>query len=536
MKKNFLHFLLAATVMVTGLSGSVMTETETVHAATTYSELKVSAKDGYYGIQDALDTARDRATSKKRYRVVLGKGTYTLYHALHIYSNTYLDASKATLRVDKGVRDNLIKIGTPGDDPSHGYHYRNISIVGGHWNRGGDDGTTMKLAHARNVTVKNCELYNCNDGHLIETAGVNGLKIIHCNFHDTKSGDAFSGGECIQLDILVKKHFTGYRYLDSERDYVSKNITISNCTFKNVVKAIGSHTAVYGIPFTNVKITNNRMSGIPGEAILLGGTQGVTVKGNTIRSVDNGIDFYVVKDTLNGNYLSKHHSNKYQDPPVNAVISDNNVTSTRGNAIYLHGTKFLTSRKGDGDRMPAGNYAIKNIKIKNNIFCSTIAYNEKNINTYKSPVLIVNGYNVSLSKNRIYGGKYKNGRYINGYNAVYIKDGSRKISIRGNQITGHFLSAIRTFTRTPDPDKYGNVQINSISNNIIRNSGDNGIVLMNGNIGTIANNRIYGCSFFGIRVDKGVRIKHLASSNKFDRTRRLAAYRIYPGSSIKSKK
>lgn len=525
MKTKSVKALLTASAMIIGLLGAV--PAVPASADDNYTVINVSADSGYRGVQNALDMA-DTEPTDKYYKVVLEKGTYTLDHALHIYNNTYLDAGDATIQAADDSNDNLLKVGLPGDDSSSGYYYSDITIDGGHWNRGGKSGTTIKLAHAKNVTVKNAELYNTENGHLIETAGVDGLTIDNCNFHDATSTAANQDCECIQIDILVRKHFVGYQNLDEERDYVSKNISVTNCKFRKVAKAVGSHTAVYGNPFTNVNISNNTMTDITGQGIQVGGMQGVTISNNTISSRDNCINMYVVKDTLNGNYLSKTKSNKYNVPAVNATISNNSLTSSKSNGIYIHGTKFRKSRKGDADTIPAGSYPVKNVKIIGNKICTKIAYKKNKIDTYKSPVLIVNGNNVNVSKNTLTAGK-------KGYNAVYIKDGSKKVSVTSNKITGKWDTAIRAYTRKPDPDKYGPVQISSITGNTINNSGDNGIVIMCGKVGSITKNKISGCSQFGIRIDPGVTVNRLAG-NRLSKKKRHDNIRINKGAKVRKKK
>lgn len=237
--------------------------------AATFKVIKVSQIQGQKGIQDALDEAKDYATEERPYRIELEDGEYWLDSALHIYSNTYLDAGNAELiPYSNAANDNLLKVGAYSElsttryDMASGFEYENITIDGGKWNKNFNGGTTMKAAHAKNFTVKNAELCNTVDGHLMETAAIDGLTVSNCYFHDATESRGDQGGECIQIDILVKGHFNGYFHLDDERDYVSRNISVSNCTFRNVVRAVGAHTGVYGIPFDNVAIINNTLEDV----------------------------------------------------------------------------------------------------------------------------------------------------------------------------------------------------------------------------------------------------------------------------------
>lgn len=386
--------------------------------------IQVSYSQGQKGIQKALNKARDHATADRPYEVVVAAGTYKLNTALHIYSNTELTCEPGTVFKEK-VRNNLLKVGRPGvDKEAHGFYYQNITINGGMWNRCKlHDSTGIKIAHAANVTLENAELCNAENSHLVETAGVNGLYIKNCRFHNSgRTNYGNPGYECVQIDILAKQHFNGYQALDSEIDYVSKNIVVENCSFDHVVRTVGSHTAVIGRPFKNVVFKNNTVTNCQDAGFYMRNVQGLRIVGNRIQSRGTGIQIFNMAYTANGYYLPRRGSRAYtaSAEKVNGVIAKNTIVSSRGNGIYLLGRKIHKAVRGNsGEAVPKGNYYIGNVKVKNNVI--------KTRARGASPILVTDGRNISIAANKIAGPHKKS-------SALRINGGSRGVRIIRNVI------------------------------------------------------------------------------------------------------
>lgn len=386
--------------------------------------LRVPYSQGQKGIQKALNRAAKHATSDHPYQIVVEQGTYTLKRALNIYSNTELICEPGTV-FKETRRDNLLKVGTPGTDTqAHGFYYQNITVNGGKWSRCRlHDSTGIKIAHAKNVTLENAEFCDAENSHLVETAGVDGLKIKNCSFHDSvRTGSGNAGYECVQIDILARKHFNGYAALDEERNYVSRNITVENCRFSNVVRTVGSHTAVLGRPFKNVVFRNNIVSGCDDAGFYVRNVRGLKVTGNRIRCRDNGIAVFNMVYTLNGYYLPNGYisGDTLTKGTVNGVISDNIIDSENGFGIYLLGRRLRKPVKADsGQKVPKGDYYIGNIKVMNN----TIRTRSRS----RSPVMISDGRNISVQNNCIISPNRKNP-------AIRVNSGSRSIRSSGNKV------------------------------------------------------------------------------------------------------
>ena len=64
---------------------------------------------------------------------------------------------------------------------------------------------------------------------------------------------------------LQRDHFASYGKYD---ETPNRNITITNCTFKNVQRGVGTHAAIVGCYHSNIRIENNKFINIPGYAII----------------------------------------------------------------------------------------------------------------------------------------------------------------------------------------------------------------------------------------------------------------------------
>ena len=139
--------------------------------------------DPYYAIQNALSLAED-AGGDMFYKIVVAPGDYYLSYALTIHSNTCLSLYGVTLRRN-GTANMLIAGGNRYE--AEGYCYRNITVEGGTFDGNGGTGTMIKLAHAKNVLLKNVTVKNNRNTHMIETAAIDGFTVTGCNFSDQVS-------------------------------------------------------------------------------------------------------------------------------------------------------------------------------------------------------------------------------------------------------------------------------------------------------------------------------------------------------------
>ncbi len=115
--------------------------------------------------------------------------------------------------------------------------------------------SSFRFAHATNITLENLSITNNVGSHHLELGGIDGATITGCTFEGYKDGGISGGKEAIQLDVMYSPEvFVGYPAFD---DTPCINVKISNNTFKNVNRGVGNHTAVNGVYFENVEVTNN---------------------------------------------------------------------------------------------------------------------------------------------------------------------------------------------------------------------------------------------------------------------------------------
>ncbi|MCD8125754.1 MAG: right-handed parallel beta-helix repeat-containing protein [Lachnospiraceae bacterium] len=502
--------------------------------AATYTKKTVSAssiesKGATKAIQALLDEAKEKATASNPYKITVPEGTYKLTKALHIYSNTFLVLKGVTLKQtgDAG----LIIVGSESDNAT-GYYYKNITIYGGTLDLNKKEHTLLKVAHAYNFTLKKCTLKNVKNGHLMEVAGVKGLTVRSCTFQNQTLSDDASRSElyyeAIQIDVLVKKHFSDYVY----EDLPCKNIVIDNCKFKNVPRGVGSHTAVLNNPVKNIQITNSTFTNCRSAAIQGQNWINCTISDNTINgTTPRGIAIYPVlfNTSAEGVYLSSTlaaqggvssgTSVKYKTPAADQkiVITNNTITLSGSDpwadydsvGILVNG--FTLSKKtglgtASGDKIPKGDYYVSGVTISGNT-----------IKTKYLGIRLVNTKKASITGNTI---SYTGSGGQEKYYGIQLREKSTCTSISSNKISGSFIHGIYlngsskatkiAKNTISSPTKDGirvedSSRVTSVISNKIKKPGEYGIhVQLKGSVSKIQKNTITSPGKkAGIRVASG---------------------------------
>lgn len=493
----------------------------------TYYEVTVSS---VAALEAALNEAKDSATAERPYKITVAKGSYALDRGLHIYSNTYLHADGATFTLQSGLETNMLKVGDSQDNQS-GYYYKNITIYGGTWNANGGSNTVIKAGHAQNFNMQNMTVQNAKDAHLMEVAGVDGLTIRNCTFKDQSLAvDARKRFyEAIQIDILLNSHLVGYR----SEDLAMKNITISGCTFSNVPRGIGSHTAILNNYVDNVTITNNTFTNMKSAAIQCRNYTNCNISNNVIKNAPRGIAFYSL--ALDGTFLSSTAakeggtaavtSTSYVKPATNQNITiTGNTITTSGNdpyagyenvGILVGGLKLDKDSKDttDGDLIPKGDYYVSGVTIKGNTI-STIGHG----------IRLQDTKNSTVSDNKItHTGNNPDGNYY----GIQLREASTNTSIDNNSVANITVNGIFLNDNSSAPSiskntvtsagKYGialeNASASSISENTITKSGANAIYLFRkSSAELIQSNTITSPKLTGINLDNSTTVDKITSN------------------------
>ena len=479
MNKRIISIILAL-VMIIGAFGIVPTAVQAVeagYAATGETVISVTAEDiEYYGalyaIQQALDQARDNATENDPYTVTVPAGTYDLPYVLRMYSNTTLDVTGVTfVRTEGG---NMLRTGTEDSENTGatGYDaYKNIKLIGGTFDGNYGENTIIKAFHTTNFTMEGVTLLHEKEGHMMEFAGVDGLTIRGCTFKDQQLTPGNYGYEAIQLDVLHPFHITNGRV----EDLSCNNVLIEDCTFEDMPRGIGSHTAVHNNPHNNITIRNNTFKNMTSIAIQGHFWTNVTITGNYVDNAPRAITVY---SEPGGNaYMpgllsskgstTQHYSDSYQTPPKSNIEIAYNTLKNIGTdndkyayyasqAIGVLGEKLTSkSPKDNQDEsggLPAGDYYHDNVKIHDNY-----------IDIRGNGVRVEDARNVSVEDNVIICSKHPKSN--ENYYGVVFRDNVTASSVSRNTIINASVNGLQLVDCT----------VTKINYNYIEGAGNRGI-------------------------------------------------------------
>lgn len=445
-------------------------------------------------LQDAFYEAKEKASAKMRYVIVVEPGEYNLGFSLHMYRYTTLNVVDSTFNL-KGHNGNMLKVGDVGEtgDTKKGYYYEGIAVNGGIWNGNRTEKPIYRAAHCKNLVIQNAVFKSCVNTHLMEVAALDGFTVKNCVFQDgyREGGSKNSlANEAIQIDITEEKHF---RAVASEI-ITSRNITIENNTFKNVLRGVGSHTAWVGLPMTNVKIVGNTFTDIPSVAIECLNYQGGLIENNTMVRCGRGISVFSVHANANGMYNSKKKASKTLNAKTiirNNTIDVQNTDTSVSSGIAVQGADLKKATKGDGDKIAKGNYAVSNVQIYNN-----------NITTKAMGIMIRDAKKITMKNNTIVA-KGKGDNY-----GILVTDASDGVRIQANKVTAAKVGGItsrnaknvgiysNTITVNTAGTKYGIMSADGSTNvkiggNVVKAKGT-GILVRRTTKANVYNNKITG--------------------------------------------
>ena len=509
--------------------------------AETILEVTPVKADATPEIRAKLLEARKNATAKNPYVVKVAPGFYTIGSALRLYSNTTLVLEGVSLRLAPLANCNMIRIGDPADTQA-GYYYKNIKVVGGDLDNTGHQNTCIKLAHAKNVSIEGVTMRNARSGHLMEVAGVAGLTVDGCTFRDQVQASGAAIPEALQIDVLNQKHMPSYR----SEDLPTKNVVVANCTFVNVPRGIGSHTAVLNRYTKNMIIKNNTFSNLRSDAIRLMNYYDCRIEGNVIKGAPRGIAVYMghVRGLYFGASLAKEGgvassaSSAYKAPPKNQHITiKNNTITTSGidcytgganEGIFLCGYSFSRrlTKTAERDAIPKGNYYASGITVVNNT-----------IKTRGHGIRLDDARNCTVKGNKI---TFVGSRSTKAnYHGIYLLSGSNSNTIASNKIVKARSHGIFVASKSKSNVVKGNTilapgrdgisvqgaQAKTVSKNTITKPGSHGIVLHDakGSM-TVSKNKVTKSKKYAAFVDaKSKRYRVVFKGNKLSATKKTNA-------------
>ena len=474
-------------------------------------------------VQGALNTARDFANASNRATVKVAEGDYTLYGCLNIYSNTTLDLTGVT--VTRGGAGNMLRTGA-NDSPTSGvtgYAHENITLIGGTFDGNAGANTMLKAAHAKNFVMENVTVRNEKEGHMMEVAGVDGFTVRNCTFKDQILSPGGIGYESIQLDILHSAHMNGCR----SEDLNMKNVLIEGCTFTNVPRAIGTHTAILNNPFDGVTIRNNTFNDIKSCAVQGMNWINVNITGNTINTASRGITVYGVMPEGSGTFKASilaneggttaHVSDSYQTPKkanINIACNTLNNVGAVGDiyaAYECQGIAVISENIGqdygtdsfDGSgALPQGDYYVDGVRIHDNY-----------IDIRGNGVRVQDTRNTDITSNVIVCSKNTVEPTGRNYYGVVLRDNAQADELSHNTIIGAEVNGVQI----------DSCKVNHIDYNRIENAGKYGVGTYTATLGKVTDNDIINCKSEGITLISGSK----ADAVKWNRVRKCGGYGLY---------
>lgn len=310
------------------------------------------------GFQKAFDFIQEQNKKGNQaiYTVSVPAGTYSIDSPLYLYSNTHLVLAPGAVMKNTGIGTSLLRLGRNGEVYSGTSGFRNITIEGGAWTAEFRDGSSLlRMAHGKNIVIKNAVFQDVKNEHHIEAAGIDGFTVTGCTFSGyvkTIESDELLM-EALEIDILGgEKFFPGYE----NYDYTPMtNVTVSNNVFKNLFRGVGTHSLVRGSYFENIKVQNNRFENIADYAVLATNYRNSSIAGNTMVNVGAGIYFCNVQ-TLG----------RMVTPAPALKFNTDSQSRIEKNTITLKAVNQTVNRCGIRAEGDEGNYIIRNLTITGN--------------------------------------------------------------------------------------------------------------------------------------------------------------------------
>ncbi|MCR5677790.1 MAG: right-handed parallel beta-helix repeat-containing protein [Agathobacter sp.] len=258
-----------------------------------YGAVPNDTGDDWYAIQTALNEAEQYADTENAPTVTvkIPAGSYRISKALRIWSNTTIDATGATITCADGIGGYMmyqVHHEDAGDGPYEcdgsspsctkgGYtQAHDIKIIGGVWDRNSPHSNAKNITqlfgckHSYNIEIRNAT-FKRSSRHLLNLSGSKDIIISNCKFENIlklpkESVNTTAQQEAIHLDFVNQEGESSSYPNDGT---ACKNVTVSNCTFKNVGSGVGTHhfTKANAQKAENVQVTGCTFENVTGHLV-----------------------------------------------------------------------------------------------------------------------------------------------------------------------------------------------------------------------------------------------------------------------------
>ena len=350
----------------------------------------------YYKVKltDTFETIQKYFNDKVAKVIEFETGVYNFNTAFRLTANTkiLLNNSNLIFNVPKVTED---------WENSHGfYNFKrddeflayngngNIEVVGGTITHG-----NFSFCHAKNITFKNINFELCNNDHVLEMCGIDGLLVENCVF-DGQVVNTSNFKECIQIDNVTYGNFP---FFDNENNpsydnTTNKNWIIRNNEFKNpgiegytFYNAIGMHGFTDGYYHDNIIVENNLFNNSINLSMQLFNVKNMTIKNNNFYC-DN-------QSAINNEGSHIRVKNAFENLKIENNIFKGNLKAidvtfpvTNNKSLYINNNTFENYQNNVDNISLITLSAVEMCYIINNIFkdftmgCIRTNYSEKNSN------------------------------------------------------------------------------------------------------------------------------------------------------------
>ncbi|PEJ48215.1 hypothetical protein CN692_24215 [Bacillus sp. AFS002410] len=322
--------------------------------------------DGVTDDTTAIRNAFYYAKTNGSVKLYFPKGTYLISNYIQVYKNTNVEFHPKAIVKRIGSYFKMFANGPIGDASyvSSGYNGDgNIHFNGGTFDLNCQEGTLYPLAttqtisffdlgHAENITFTEITVENGQIGHYFQISSCKNIRFKRCVLGDVNYTDTSSTNfELIQIEVATASSFPSFGSYDLT---ISRDIYIEECVFKNVIRAVGTHSdAQYGTADTifceNINITNNIFDTSFDNMLNLTGEKYATVENNIIMNAGGyGISLYKTEDSS---------------------IKGNTVLNSQKSGLMLdtsHNNKFSKNIYKEVGLSTSANYAANRIIASNN--------------------------------------------------------------------------------------------------------------------------------------------------------------------------
>ena len=482
-------------------------------------------------IQKALRYARDNATAEDIYTVTLPTGEYTLFQNLNLYSNTVLDLGGSVIKRGEGCAS-MARFGEA-KNVVYGYEgYKNITVKNGTFDSD-DKGTSslFRFAHASNVEIDGVTFENTTDVmHLLTFAACENVRVKNCTFRDMEITGKLGSYNCeaVQIDVLKD----GYFSYPAQDGTPTVNVTVTGCTFENVPRGIGTHTAIAGYYFDGMVIKGNTFKNIESYAIRALNYINSDISENKISDCGSGITVGTVTNGSLSNFYAPLSGGKVIQN-INVSVKNNDISlksngaDTSAFGIRLVGARVSKFKDKDGKSFSA-DCRIGGVRVENNTVTSAV--DKKNFNAIHISGAVGSAYgkksNVSIKNNKIvfsYKAKTKNTVYgikaedsTNVYiygNSIADKKANIHSCIVANDCAGIYIGKNTLNGAKSFGVKLTDVNKAKVASNTVTGTKSNGIYVYSGckDI-TVSSNTIKKCSGYGININ-GAQVSSVSSNS-----------------------